>query len=63
MRLLPNSLGSSAVGSTVTVAGSVVTFGGSSVTVDTLDLTATDPATFMDKIKVENIILGSFCIA
>ena len=39
----------------------MVTFGGSSVTVDTLDLTATDLTTFVDKVKVD--ILGSFCLA
>ena len=55
MRLLPNALGLAAVGSTVTVASSVVTFGGTSVTVGTLGLTATDAATFSDKVKVRSL--------
>ena len=51
VRLLPNTQGLAAIGSSVTVAGTITTFG-TNVQVDTQSLTVTDPALFVDKFKV-----------
>ena len=54
VRLLPNSAGTAAIGSTVSLVGAITTFG-TSISVTPLTLTVTDPEFFVDKVRVSQL--------